>query len=71
MGAPSTRSKVALKRAIQDDSCRQQAKDAYDAHNKATGSLDLLDRCKKLNQFLASVRTPARGQGGDSVFMKW
>ena len=52
----ATKKTTTLKVAIQDDTCRRQAKDAYDAHQKATGSMDLLDRCKKLNDFLASVR---------------
>ena len=44
-----------FKSAIKDDGTRKQAKEAFEAHTKATGNMDLLDRCKKLNDFLASV----------------
>jgi hypothetical protein len=66
MGAPPARNSAAttsgrtkasgLTNAIKEDGARKQAKDAFEAHTKATGSMDLLDRCKKLNEFLSSVR---------------
>lgn len=45
------------KRLAQEEGYRQHANDAFVSHNKDTSSLDLLQRCKKLNEFLSSVRT--------------
>ncbi|MEW5310064.1 MAG: hypothetical protein WDW38_001896 [Sanguina aurantia] len=42
------------KRLAQEEGYRQNASDAFVSHNKDTSSMDLLQRCKKLNEFLSS-----------------
>jgi hypothetical protein len=45
----------AVKRLMQEDGFRLEQKNAFEAHNRATEGKDVLERCKRLNQFLESV----------------
>lgn len=54
--AASLSSAKGARSLVTDDAFRQHASDAFAKTKKELGGLDLLDRCKKLNEFLASVR---------------
>ena len=38
------------------DECRAEANEAFQQHTAETQNLDVLSRCKKLNEFLTTVR---------------
>ena len=66
MGAPS-RKTTTLKVAMQDPVSRGKAKADWVAHQQAAaGDNDVLSRCKKLNEFLASVGGDVMIQSFDS-----
>lgn len=44
-----------VQRLVSEDKFRGQAKDAYLKHTSANSSLDILERCKRLNEFLSTV----------------
>lgn len=46
----------AIKRLVQDDGYRTEAKSAFEAHTRSTAGKDVLERCRRLNEFLESVR---------------
>ncbi|GAX84749.1 hypothetical protein CEUSTIGMA_g12171.t1 [Chlamydomonas eustigma] len=51
---PSSKQSQAVKRLAHEESYRLEAKEAYEKHTASTGKLDILQRCKKLNEFLSN-----------------
>jgi hypothetical protein len=51
---PPSKQTLAAKRLVNEETYRLQAKEAYEKHTASTGKLDILQRCKKLNEFLST-----------------